>query len=76
MLIICCNLSLQLRYFILLWYEGMCLNILELDVPCLVDIPGRPVLFLKKMEKEWIWERGEWGEGLEEEQKGEIHKEI
>lgn len=54
----------------------MCLDILELDVPCLVDIPGRPVLFLKKMEKEWIWERGEWGEGLEEEQKGEIHKGI
>lgn len=54
----------------------MCLDILELNVPCLVDIPGRSVLFLKEMEEEWIWERGECGEGLEEEQKGEIHKGI
>jgi hypothetical protein len=27
------------------WYEGIYLVLLQLDMPCLVDIPGRPALF-------------------------------
>jgi hypothetical protein len=28
---------------------------------CLVDIPGRPVLFLRKTKKQWIWGKNEGG---------------
>jgi hypothetical protein len=31
---------------------------------CSVDIPGRPGLFQKQIQKEWIWERWEVGLGL------------
>lgn len=34
-------------------------------MPCLSDIPGRPTLIQREMEKEWFWGRGEvlWGTG-------------
>lgn len=28
-------------------------------MPCLVDIPGRPALFLWEREEQWMWEIGE-----------------
>jgi hypothetical protein len=33
------------------WYEGLCLVLLYLDMPCLVDIPGRLALFRRETEK-------------------------
>lgn len=40
------------------YYEERCLVLLHLHMPCLVDIPGKPVLFWREMEKKWIRGRG------------------
>ena len=36
----------------------MHLVLLHLVMPCSVVIPGRPVLFLREMEEEWVWREG------------------
>lgn len=38
--------------------EGRCLDLLQLDMLCLVDIPGKPVLFRRETEEEWVEGRG------------------
>jgi hypothetical protein len=35
----------------------------------LVDISGRPILFLSKIEEEWIWRRREIGRNWKNEEK-------
>jgi hypothetical protein len=38
--------------------EGTCQVLLEFDMPCLIDISGRPTLFKRELEEEWM-ERGD-----------------
>jgi hypothetical protein len=39
--------------------KGGAIVLLQLDMPCLVYIPGRPAIFWREMEEEWIWGEGE-----------------
>lgn len=39
--------------------DGMCLDLLLLFMPCLVDVPCRPALFGREVDGRWIWRRGE-----------------
>lgn len=41
------------------------------DNTCLVDIPGKPALFSKEMEEDWIWGKGEVGVRVREERREE-----
>lgn len=35
----------------------VCLVLLHCVLPCLVDNPGKPALFLKEMEEQFLWGR-------------------
>lgn len=51
-------------------YDSMCLVLLYLIKPCLVDVPGRPAPFWREMEEQRIWGigkvEGNWGDRKEE----------
>jgi hypothetical protein len=57
---------LQLDFLFHSQYEKRCQILLKVDMLCLVDIPGRPVIFWSETE-EWMeweevagWKKGEW----------------
>lgn len=72
------TLCLLLGYLFQPWYEHLWLVSLYLVMPCSVDITGRPSLFWRAAEEQWIWGRGvlEVGQSWEEGREGDFDQDI
>lgn len=55
-----------------LWYEGLCLVLLQLIMPYLVAISGRSSLFWRKIGEELMWGREEVALNWEEWREGKL----
>lgn len=46
--------------------------LLQIDMPCFDDIPGRPALFRTEIEERQIEGKGRWGKEWEERTEGKL----